>query len=75
MVSLVLFTALLQLSVLASATPKHHDYTDKLTSDKCINSLEYSLSDERKFRELSYRWTHAWDQKVLGMPNASSLYF
>ncbi|EXK38422.1 hypothetical protein FOMG_08816 [Fusarium oxysporum f. sp. melonis 26406] len=63
MVSFALLTALAYLSVLASSTPRQNQFATHLTSDNHANLLEYSISDERKFRDLSYRWTHAWDQK------------
>ncbi|KAL5614053.1 hypothetical protein FOVSG1_003116 [Fusarium oxysporum f. sp. vasinfectum] len=63
MVSFALLTALAYLSVLASSSPRQNDFATHSTSDNHANLLEYSISDERKFRDLSYRWTHAWDQK------------
>ncbi|PCD31382.1 hypothetical protein AU210_011037 [Fusarium oxysporum f. sp. radicis-cucumerinum] len=63
MVPFALLTALAYLSVLASSTPRQNQFATHSTSDNHANLLEYSISDERKFRDLSYRWTHAWDQK------------
>ncbi|KAH7201483.1 hypothetical protein DER44DRAFT_670682 [Fusarium oxysporum] len=72
MVSFALLTALAYLSVLASSTPRQNDFATHSTSDNHANLLEYSISDERKFRDLSYRWTHAWDQKILDASYASA---
>lgn len=41
-------------------------YSQCLATTATIDGhLEYSLADERSFRELSYKWSIAWDRKVM----------
>ncbi|KAG8630910.1 hypothetical protein KVT40_000050 [Elsinoe batatas] len=50
--------------VSASSTPAAGQYAAaRPGNDTAQHALDYSIQDERKFGELSFKWTQAWDLK------------